>query len=281
MKLSIIGLGLLGSCMALDLRKRKFADKIYGYDKSPVNQEYALRVGLIDEGADSMESAIAKGDIIIVAIPVSAALKMLPQILDKITDNQIVVDVCSTKHSLCERVKYHTNRGRYVACHPMAGTENSGPWSAISCMFDSRAVIMCDTEDSDEEAVKIVRKMFETLNMNPMFFSSSNHDIHVAYISHISQVSAYALANTVLDKEKNEKNIFHLASGGFNSTVRIAKSNADMWVPIFDDNKDNVMTVLNTYIENLQEFKRLLENDDIAGMNEYISKANRIRKVLK
>ena len=140
---------------------------------------------------------------------------------------------------------------------------------------------MCDTEDSDEEAVKIVRKMFETLNMNPMFFSSSNHDIHVAYISHISHVSAYALANTVLDKEKNEKNIFHLASGGFNSTVRIAKSNADMWVPIFDDNKDNVMTVLNTYIENLQEFKRLLENDDIAGMNEYISKANRIRKVLK
>jgi prephenate dehydrogenase len=117
--------------------------------------------------------------------------------------------------------------------------------------------------------------------MNPMFFSSSNHDIHVAYISHISHVSAYALANTVLDKEKNEKNIFHLASGGFNSTVRIAKSNADMWVPLFDDNKDNVMTVLNTYIENLQEFKRLLENDDIAGMNEYISKANRIRKVLK
>lgn len=271
----------MGSCMALDLRKRKFADKIYGYDKSLVNQEYALRVGLIDEGADSMESVIAKGDIIIVAIPVSAALKMLPQILDKISDNQIVVDVCSTKHSLCERVKYHPNRARYVACHPMAGTENSGPWSAISCMFDSRAVIMCDTEDSDEEAVKIVRKMFETLNMNPMFFSSSNHDIHVAYISHISHVSAYALANTVLDKEKNEKNIFHLASGGFNSTVRIAKSNADMWVPIFDDNKDNVMTVLNTYIENLQEFKRLLENDDIAGMNEYISKANRIRKVLK
>ncbi|MBR4327431.1 MAG: prephenate dehydrogenase [Bacteroidales bacterium] len=281
MKLSIIGLGLLGSCMALDLRKRKFADKIYGYDKSPVNQEYALRVGLIDEGADSMESVIAKGDIIIVAIPVSAALKMLPQILDKISDNQIVVDVCSTKHSLCERVKYHTNRSRYVACHPMAGTENSGPWSAISCMFDSRAVIMCDTEDSDEEAVKTVRKMFETLNMNPMFFSASNHDIHVAYISHISHVSAYALANTVLDKEKNEKNIFHLASGGFNSTVRIAKSSADMWVPIFDDNKDNVMTVLNTYIENLQEFKRLLENDDIAGMNEYITKANRIRKVLK
>ncbi|MCR5453648.1 MAG: prephenate dehydrogenase [Bacteroidales bacterium] len=281
MKLSIIGLGLLGSCMALDLRKRKFADKIYGYDKSAVNQEYALRVGLIDEGADSVDSVITKGDIIIIAIPVSAALKMLPQILDKISENQIVVDVCSTKHSLCERVKYHPNRSRYVACHPMAGTENSGPWSAISCMFDSRAVIMCDTEDSNEEAVKTVRKMFEALNMNPMFFSASNHDIHVAYISHISHVSSFALANTVLDKEKNEKNIFHLASGGFYSTVRIAKSSADMWVPIFDDNKDNVMTVLNTYIENLQAFKHLLENDDIAGMNDYISKANRIRKVLK
>ena len=146
MKLSVIGLGLLGGSMALDLKKRKFADRVYGFDKDSVHLAYAEKVGLIDEAVD-MEGAIKNGEIIIVAVPVNAAIKILPQILDKISDNQIVIDVASTKASICERVKYHTNRKRYVACHPMAGTENSGPWSAISGMFDGKALIMCDTED--------------------------------------------------------------------------------------------------------------------------------------
>ncbi|MCQ2973589.1 MAG: prephenate dehydrogenase [Bacteroidales bacterium] len=279
MKLSVIGLGLLGGSLALDLRKRKFADRILGYDKSLVHSSYAKEVGLIDE-AVTFDEAISQGDIIIVAVPVSAVIKLMPKILDKITENQIVVDVASTKGTICERVKYHTNRKRYVACHPMAGTEKSGPWSAISGMFDGKAIIMCDTEDSDEKAVQTVKQMFEVLNMNTMFFNSFNHDVHVAYVSHMPHVCSFALALTVLEKEKNEKNIFNLASGGFGSTVRLAKSGADMWVPIFDDNKDNVMTVLNTYIEKLQDFKRLLENDDIAGMEDYINQANRVKKVL-
>lgn len=280
MKLSVIGLGLLGCSLALDLRRRRFADKIYGYDKSPVNQGYAKQVGLIDEEM-SMDDVIKNGDIIVIAIPVGAALKVIPQVLDKVNENQIVIDLCSTKATICERVKYHTNRKRFVACHPMAGTENCGPWSAISGMFDSKAVIMCDTEESDEKAVAQVRKMFEVLNMNPMFFNAYNHDVHVAYVSHISHISSFALANTVLEKEKNEKNIFNLASGGFSSTVRLAKSNPEMWVPIFEQNKDNLMVVLNTYIEQLQDFRKMLENDDTIGMSQYITNANRIKKVLK
>lgn len=279
MKLSIIGLGLLGGSLALDLRKRHYADRIFGYDKSPVNQGYAKQVGIIDEEMD-FGNCIKNGDIIVVAVPVGAALKIIPQILDRINENQIVVDLCSTKATICERVKYHTNRKQFVACHPMAGTEKSGPWSAISGMFDGKAVILCDTEDSDEKAVQAVRRMFDVLNMNPMFFNSVNHDVHVAYVSHISHISSFALALTVLEKEKNEKNIFNLASGGFSSTVRLAKSGAEMWVPIFDNNKDNILTVLNTYIDKLQDFKRLLENDDTVGMTSYVENANRIKKVL-
>ena len=279
MKLSIIGLGLLGGSLALDLRKRKFADHIIGYDKNPVHSAFAKQVGLIDEEV-SFEDAISQGDIIVVAVPVSAVIKILPQILDKISDNQIVLDVASCKGVICERVKYHQKRKRYVACHPMAGTENSGPWSAISGMFDGKAFIICDAEDSDEKAVVTVKQMFEVLNMNPMFFNSFNHDIHVAYVSHIPHVASFALANTVLEKEKNEKNIFNLASGGFKSTVRLAMSNAEMWVPIFTDNKDNVMSVLDTYIEKLQDFKQLLQNNDIEGMADYINHANRVKKVL-
>ncbi len=279
MKLAIIGLGLLGGSLALDLRKRKFADYIIGYDKNPVHSAFAKQVGLIDEEV-SFEDAVAQGDIIVVAVPVSAVIKILPQILDKISDNQIVLDVASCKGVICERVKYHQKRKRYVACHPMAGTENSGPWSAISGMFDGKAFIICDAEDSDEKAVVTVKQMFEVLNMNPMFFNSFNHDIHVAYVSHIPHVASFALANTVLEKEKNEKNIFNLASGGFKSTVRLAMSNAEMWVPIFTDNKDNVMSVLDTYIEKLQDFKQLLQNNDIDGMADYINHANRVKKVL-
>ncbi|MCR4559361.1 MAG: prephenate dehydrogenase [Bacteroidales bacterium] len=281
-KISIIGLGLLGGSLAIDLKNRKFTDHIKGFDKDPVHTSYAKQVGIIDEEASSIEDAILGSDIIIIAVPVSAVIKILPGILDKISDHQIVIDVASTKGTICERVKYHTNRKRYVACHPMAGTENSGPWSAISGMFDGKAVILCDVEDSSEEAVGVIRKMFEdNLNMNPMFFNSYNHDIHVAYVSHMPHVCSFALALTVLEKEKNEKNIFNLASGGFNSTVRIAKSSPDMWTPIFKDNKENVMTVLNTYIEKLQDFKNLMEKDDYEGLYDYIFNANKIKRTLK
>lgn len=279
MKLSIIGLGLLGGSLALDLRKRKYTDYIIGYDKDPVHSAFAKQVGIIDEVV-TFDEAVTQADIIVVAIPVSAVIKILPQILDKISDNQIVLDVASCKGVICERVKYHQKRKRYVACHPMAGTENSGPWSAISGMFDGKAFIICDAEDSDEKAVVEVKKMFEVLNMNPMFFNSFNHDIHVAYVSHIPHVASFALALTVLEKEKNEKNIFNLASGGFKSTVRLAKSNAEMWTPIFQDNKENVLSVLDTYIEKLNDFRQLLVNGDTDGMDSYINQANRVKKVL-
>lgn len=279
MKLSVIGLGLLGGSLSLDLRKRGFADKIFGCDKYAVSAGYAKQVGLIDEVCD-LDAVIANGDIIVVAVPVDAAKKLLPLILDKINDKQIVIDICSTKATICERVKYHTLRRRYVACHPMAGTEKSGPWSAISGMFDGKAFIMCDTEDSDEDAVKTIREMFKVLNMNPMFFSSFNHDVHVAYVSHLSHICSFALAQTVLEKEKNEKNIFNLASGGFSSTVRLAKSSADMWAPIFEENKENVKTVLDTYISKLVEFRQLLEDNNEKGIYDYINLANTIKRVL-
>lgn len=280
MNLSIIGLGLLGGSLALDLKRRRFADVVYGCDKEPIHASYAQKMGLIDYICD-LQEVVSNGDIIVVACPVDAALKIIPQVLDMVGDsNKIVIDVCSTKQTICERVKYHPNRKNFVACHPMAGTEKSGPWAAISNMFDGKAVIMCDTEDSDENYVKIVRKMFEVLNMNPMFFNSNNHDVHVAYVSHLSHITSFALAQTVLEKEKNEKNIFHLASGGFDSTVRLAKSSAEMWVPIFKENNENIKTVLKTYIQKLEDFQKLLQEEDQEGMYNYIVQANRIKKVL-
>jgi prephenate dehydrogenase len=200
-------------------------------------------------------------------------------VLDLI-DKQIVTDMCSTKATLLERVKYHPKRKQYVAGHPMAGTEFSGPWAAMSGMFDSKAAILCDTEDSDIRALAMVKRMYETLNMRVIYMNATNHDVHAAYVSHISHISSFALALTVLEKEKNEKHIFDLASGGFDSTVRLAKSSPDMWTPIFSQNKENVITVLNTYINNLQQFRDCIENDETEKVHALIKESNKIKRVL-
>ena len=178
-------------------------------------------------------------------------------------------------------VHYHPNRKNFVAAHPMAGTEYSGPWAALSGLFDGRAGIICNAEDSDIRAVELVKSMYDCLNMRMIYMRAAHHDVHTAYVSHISHISSFALALTVLEKEKNEKNIFDLASGGFSSTVRLAKSNADMWAPIFSQNKENVLTVLDTYIEKLQEFKKHISDYDEQGVRELIYKANKIKRIIR
>lgn len=280
MTLGIIGLGLIGGSMAIDLRKKNFADHFIGYDNSELNGMTAQRIGLVDEILP-LDELIAKSDLIILSVPVSAAIRMLSDILDKINDNQYVVDVCSTKEKLNDSVHYHPRRKNYVASHPMAGTEFNGPWAAIPNLFAGRAGIICNAEDSDPKAVELVRNMYDSLNMRIIYMRAAHHDVHVAYVSHISHVISFALALTVLDKEKNEKNIFDLASGGFASTARLSKSNADMWVPIFMQNKENVLSVLDAYMDKLNQFKTAMEQNDEQALRNLIEDANRIKRILR
>lgn len=278
MKITIVGLGLIGGSMAIDLKKRKFASHIIGVDNNILHANIALHNGIVDEIV-KLEDAISKTDLIILAVPVNVAHKMLPEILDAV-DNQIVTDVCSTKARLAKLTENHPKRGNYVACHPMAGTENSGPWAAQSHLFDGKACILCDVEKSNGTAKKIVTSMYESLNMRIIKMEAESHDVHAAYVSHISHISSFALALTVLEKESNEKNIFDLASGGFDSTVRLAKSNAEMWTPIFMQNHENVLEVLETYIQKLNGFKDALQRKNTEEMDQLIFDANKIRKIL-
>lgn len=279
MQVGVIGIGLIGGSMAIDLKKRKFADRVVGVESEQLHAAAAKEMGLVDDLVN-LEDCIAESDIIVVATPVSAAIRLIPQILDKV-DKQIVTDVCSTKEKINEMVHYHPNRKNFVAAHPMAGPEYSGPWAALSGLFDGRAGIICNAEDSDIRAVELVKSMYDCLNMRMIYMRAAHHDVHTAYVSHISHISSFALALTVLEKEKNEKNIFDLASGGFSSTVRLAKSNADMWAPIFSQNKENVLTVLDTYIEKLQEFKKHISDYDEQGVRELIYKANKIKRIIR
>lgn len=276
----IIGLGLIGGSMAIDLKRRGFAQTVLGVEKDSVAAEAAKTIGLVDRVVPFQE-CIEKADIIVVAVPVGTAVKLVPDILDRLASEKIVIDVCSTKTQICYAVKYHPRRRQFVATHPMAGTEYSGPWAAQPGLFDGRACIFADSEESAPQALKTIESLYATLNMRPVYMNAEQHDVHTAYVSHISQVTSYALALTVLDKEKDEKHIFDLASGGFASTVRLAKSSADMWVPILTQNHDNVLHVIDTYIEKMQEIRDAVFSYDEDRLRELIAEANRIKRILR
>ena len=283
-KLGIIGLGLIGGSMAIDLKRKGFAQVILGVDADPVNAAAAQKIGLVDSLV-SFEECVDQSDVIILAVPVDAALKLLPKVLDRFEQtgavDKLVMDVCSTKEHLSRSVKYHSKRKMYVASHPMSGTEYSGPWAALPGLFDGRACIICDSDESDRKAVRTVEELYATLNMRVIYMNSANHDVHTAYVSHVSHVISFALAQTVLEKEKDEKHIFDLASGGFSSTVRLAKSGADMWTPILMQNSDNVLRVLDTYMEKLKDFRDAIADADQEKVRSLIEEANRIRRIIR
>ena len=278
MIVTIIGTGLIGGSMALTLKEKGFATKVIGVDAQEQHLTQALALGIIDE-ALPLHDAVSLSDLIIIATPINAAENLLPQILD-IANNQVVMDVGSTKNNICKIVEAHPKRGRFVATHPMWGTEYSGPEAAVNNAFTDKATVICSKEASDPDAAALVEQVYQTLGMHLLYMEAAAHDVHVAYISHISHITSFALANTVLEKEREEDAIFELASGGFESTVRLAKSNPSMWVPILMQNKENVLDVLNEHISQLRKFKASLEKEDPNYLLELIEKANGIKRIL-
>lgn len=279
MNITIIGLGLIGGSMALALKEKGLAKKVVGVDNNLVHRQKALEMGLVDEVLE-MKEAIAFADVVIIAIPVNAAEKVLENILNTI-DRHVVMDVGSTKMAICAMAAGNKKGHRFVSTHPMWGTEYSGPQAAVRGAFENKAVVICNKENSDTDAVMVVEKIYKTLGMHIVYMDAKAHDLHAAYVSHISHITSFALANTVLEKEKEEDAIFELASGGFESTVRLAKSNSAMWVPIFMQNKDNLLDVLNEHITQLRKFKSCLEKENYDYLLELIEHANGIKRILK
>jgi prephenate dehydrogenase len=278
MTVSIVGIGLIGGSLALALKEKGLAEKVIGVEADPAHQEKALELGLVDEIMD-LDDAIKNSDLIVLATPVNAVVKLLPFVLDRI-DKEIVMDVGSTKDGIMEVVKDHPNRKRFVATHPMWGTEHSGPEAAVRGAFTDKATVICDKENSDEDAVEVVENIYRELGMHLVYMNGEEHDVHVAYVSHISHITSFALANTVLEKEREEDAIFELASAGFESTVRLAKSNPHTWASIFMQNRENVLDVLNEHISQLRKFKACLEKENYEYLEELMVNANKIKKVL-
>jgi prephenate dehydrogenase len=279
MKTTIIGPGLIGGSIAIDLRKTGLATKLLGVESNPANAKKALELGLVDEIV-SLDEAVNKSDVVITAIPVNVIKSVLLKVMDLISDNTIVIDTGSTKSQICKAIASHPRRSQFVAAHPIAGTENSGPTAAFSGLFKGKTNIICEQEKSSVKARQLADEVFAKLEMRTIFMEPIEHDKHVAYVSHLSHVSSFLLGQTVLDIEKDEKNIFNLAGSGFASTVRLAKSSPDMWAPIFEQNAEFLSQALLEYIMHLQKFQYHLMKRDVTELHKIIVEANRIRNVL-
>jgi prephenate dehydrogenase len=278
-KIAIVGVGLIGGSLAIQLHEKKISSRLIGVDSNESHSQQAVELELVDEVLP-LDEAITNAEVIILAIPVDKLVDLLPSILDMV-ENQIVIDLGSTKAQLVNAIKEHPRRGRYVATHPMWGTEYSGPAAAVRGAYENKAVIICNAQDSDEDALEWTKSMYKKIGMHLLEMDAVAHDLHAAYVSHISHITSFALANTVLQKEKEEQAIFELASAGFESTVRLAKSNPAMWVPIFMQNKINVLDVLREHIAQLTRFRESIEKDDEEYLMRLIENANKIRKIIK
>lgn len=280
MKVTVVGLGLMGGSFGLALKMHKLASRIYGVDSNNEHQQMALDLGIVDECV-SFEEGISTGEVIILATPVNVLTRILSATLSQVRKDQIVIDLGSTKGMINNSVHLHPNRDRYVSAHPMAGTENTGPRAAFPELYRGAVNVVCNREESDQTALKRALDIFNMLGMNNVFMDAEDHDKHVAYISHLSHISSFTLGLTVLDKEKDEKNIANLAGSGFESTVRLAKSSPDMWAPIFSQNKTQVSQALSEYITQLIEFKEMIDSENQTALLEAMKRANDIRRILK
>lgn len=278
MKVVIIGLGLIGGSFAKDLKRLRPNTKIFGFDANAEHLDKALSMGLIEAKIEYTD--LADVDMVFVAIPVDVLVEELPKILDSVGEETVVFDAGSTKSLVCKAVENHPKRRNFLAAHPIAGTEFSGPEAAIENLYKGKTNIICEVEKTAFKLQEKALQLFQELGMRIRYMNADAHDKHIAYVSHLSHISSFMLGKTVIEKEKNERDIFDMAGSGFESTVRLAKSSPAMWTPIFEQNKDNVVETLTEYIQNLEEFKKMLEEDDFEGVYNEMNNTNKIKQIL-
>lgn len=280
MNITVVGVGLLGGSFALAVREKYPKAHFVGVDASMVHGKLAIAKGIIDEILP-LADAVAKSDLVVLATPVNVVLDLLPTVLDHLPADATAIDLGSTKGLICALADQHPKRAQFVAAHPMAGTENSGPGAAFRELLPTKNLIICDREKSHPDSLKLAEALFLDIGMKLFYMTPQEHDLHLAYVSHLSHISAFALGLTVLEKEKDEQAIFDMASTGFSSTVRLAKSSPAMWAPIFDQNRQNVSQALADYIDFLQQFKAVIDGQDVPASYDFMTRANVIRRVLE
>lgn len=278
-KIYIIGVGLIGGSLAKDLRRQYSEARIFGIDTTPAHITEAIATGLIDE--EGHLENMSEADLVVLSIPVDIAVTVLPAVLDQVGDHTLVIDMGSTKAAICKSVATHEKRRNFLACHPIAGTEFSGPSAAIEGLYKSKTNIICEVEKTSFKLQEKALELFRSIGMRIRYMDPISHDKHIAYVSHLSHISSFMLGKTIIDKEKNERDIFDMAGSGFASTVRLAKSNPTTWTSIFKENKENILETLEEYIANLEHFRELMRQEDFIGVHQEMKNINHIKEILK
>ncbi|MFN4763807.1 prephenate dehydrogenase [Gillisia sp. Q332] len=274
----VIGIGLIGGSFALDLKAFYPQAKIVGIDNCEAHLEKARELGIIDKSAELED--VAGSDLVIIAVPVDAGIGLLKKVLDQIGDHTLVIDAGSTKEKICTEVATHPKRRNFLAAHPISGTEFSGPEAAVSELYRNKTMIICEVEKTAFKLQEKALEIFRHLGMRIRYMDAKSHDKHIAYVSHLSHISSFMLGKTVLEKERNERDIFDMAGSGFASTVRLAKSSPAMWSPIFQQNRENILETLTEYISNLNQFKSLMEENNFEEVYREMEKTNHIKSIL-
>ncbi|MDX1333331.1 MAG: prephenate dehydrogenase [Robiginitalea sp.] len=279
MKVVVIGIGLIGGSFARDLRRVNPGMEILGMDRDESHMARAVELGLVDR--EAVDADLETADVVLVTIPVNSLAAELPSFLDRVGEETLVFDAGSTKALICEAVREHPKRRNFLACHPIAGTEFTGPQAAVSGLYEGKTNIICEVEQTAFRIQERALELFRQLGMRIRYMNPVAHDRHIAYVSHLSHISSFMLGKTVIEKEKNERDIFDLAGSGFESTVRLAKSSPEMWTPIFEQNRENVLETLDEYIANLQGFRNLLQDGNFDGVFDEMQQTNRIKEILR
>jgi len=274
-----IGLGLIGGSMLLSLKRFYPKAEFLGHDTNDEHLQQAIDLNIISRKAEQQDFEDA--DLVIVSIPVDIAAEVIEKVLHQIGKHTLVIDTGSTKARLCERLAHHPKRNQFMATHPIAGTEFSGPQAAFPALFDHKTMIICEVEHTDLKLQQLAIQCFDHMQMNIRYMNPVAHNKHMAYVSHLSHISSFMLGKTVIDKEENERNIFDLAGSGFESTVRLAKSNPATWTPIFKQNKRFVLEALSEYIYNLKSFEDALNQDDYDQLYNDMNNTNIVKDILK
>ena len=278
MKFFLIGTGLIGGSMSKDLRNILNNIQIHGIDKNEISIKRAKSIGVIDN-IDSLEN-LNGADRVILSVPVSESLKILPFVLDNLNKHALVWDVGSTKFSICKSVETHSKRDQFLATHPIAGNELSGPEASIENLFNGKIQILCETNKTRPDLLQWAESIFNSMGMKIRYMNPEEHDKKMAIVSHLSHISSFMLGKTVMDSEKNDQNILDFAGSGFESTVRLAKSSPEMWSSIFKDNRENILEILKAYIENLKQFQLKIENENYIDLKNQMIKTNKLKKIL-
>ncbi len=278
-KISIIGCGLIGSSILRGVKEKKLASKMSAYDKSPKVNEY-LKKNFSVEICNNISDVVKDSDLVIIASPLSSYKEILLSIQSNLKENVILTDTGSAKKEVNKIINnLNLKNVNWIASHPIAGTEYSGPEAGFASLFKNRWCILSADKEVDKNKIKSLEIFWSKLGSKTKFMTFEDHDYVLSLTSHLPHAVAYSIVKTAINNEdKFKDDVIQYSAGGLRDFTRIAASDPLMWKDIFIDNSDNILKVLDNYSKNLNEIKDAIKNKDSKKLLNIFLSTKKVRK---